>query len=131
LLLTPAGIVVGIAICWVLFLSLTPQSTDSFVLNRGFLQDRFVGHVELVVSSFALAVAIGVPLGIALARAGRWLRLPVFLIANLGQAIPSIGVLVFFYAAFGLGTRPAVLALVLYALLPILRNTMVGIQGVD
>ena len=131
LLLTPAGLAAGVGICWVLFLSLTPQSTDSFVLNRAFLQDRFIGHVMLFGTSFALAAAIGVSLGIAMARAGRWLRLPVFLVANLGQDIPSIGVLAFFYTAFGLGTRPEILALVLYGLLPIRRNTMVGIQEVD
>jgi osmoprotectant transport system permease protein len=124
-------VAVGIGVCWLIFLSLTPRDTDQFVLNRAFLQDRFVGHVELVAASFALATALGVPIGVLLARSGRWLRLPVFLVANLGQAIPSIGVLVFFYAVFGLGFRPAVIALVLYSLLPILRNTMVGIQGVD
>jgi len=77
------------------------------------------------------ALALLVALGIALAVAGRWLRLPVLVVANLGQAIPSIGVLVFFSAALGLGVAPTVLALVIYALLPILRNTMVGLQGVD
>jgi len=131
LLLTPAFVVAGLGIAWVVFLRLSPQDFDPCVLNRDFLQDRFMGHVVLSALSFAIATAAGLPLGIALARAGRWLRVPVFLVANLGQAIPGMGVLVFFGAAFGVGIRPAVLALVLYALLPILRNTMVGVQGVD
>ena len=131
LLLTPVGVAVGIGVSWLIFLSLTPRDTDQFALNRAFLQDSFIRHVELVAVSFAVATAVGLPVGILLARSGRWLGLPVFGVANLGQAIPSIGVLVFFYEVFGLGFRPAVIALVLYSLLPILRNTMVGVRGVD
>jgi osmoprotectant transport system permease protein len=131
LVLTPAFVGAGLLISWAVFLSLTPQETDPEILNRAILQESFVRHVELVAASFAIATAVGVPLGIAMATAGRWLRVPVFLVANLGQAIPSIGVLVFASAVFGLGLRPALLALVVYALLPILRNTMVGVQGVD
>jgi osmoprotectant transport system permease protein len=131
LLLTPALLLVGIGVSVVIFFGLSAQPTDSFILNRAFLQDRFVGHVQLVVISFLVVTAVGVPLGVLLAQSGRWLRIPVFLVANLGQAVPSIGILVLFYAAFGLGVRPTIAALVLYALLPILRNTMVGVQGVD
>jgi osmoprotectant transport system permease protein len=55
----------------------------------------------------------------------------VFLVANLGQAVPSIGLLVLFYAFLGLGVFPTLIALSVYGLLPVLRNTMVGVQGVD
>ncbi|HEV3122953.1 MAG TPA: ABC transporter permease [Candidatus Dormibacteraeota bacterium] len=131
LLLTPMIVAAGIGVAWLVFFSLSFNDVDVYILNRAFLQDRFIRHCELVGISFAIAAAIGLPLGVLLARAGRWLRIPVFVVANLGQAVPSIGILVLFYAFFGLGVRPTVFALVLYSLLPILRNTMVGIQGVD
>jgi osmoprotectant transport system permease protein len=131
LLLTPMVVAAGIGVAWLVFLSLSFNDIDVYILNRAFLQDRFIRHCELVGISFAIAAAIGLPLGVLLARAGRWLRIPVFLVANLGQAVPSIGILVLFGVYFGLGVGPTVFALVLYSLLPILRNTMVGIQGVD
>ena len=66
-----------------------------------------------------------------IAQAGTIVRIPVFLIANLGQAIPGIGLLVLLFAILGLGATPTVIALVIYGLLPVLRNTVAGIQGVD
>ena len=131
LLFTPLAIAIGIGVAWVVFLGLGAQDTDQFILNRMFIQDRFIRHLELVGIAFGISVLIGVPVGILLARSGRGLRVPVFLGANLGQCIPSIGILVLFYAYLGLGVRPTVFALVIYALLPIIRNTMVGVQGVD
>ena len=71
------------------------------------------------------------PVGVLIAQAGRLVQLPVFLIANLGQAIPGIGLLVLLFAFLGLGVLPTVIALVIYGLLPVLRNTVTGIQGVD
>ena len=131
LVLTPLAVLLGIGLAWVVFQGLGAQDTDQFILNRSFVEDRFLRHLELVGLAFGFSVAIGVPVGVLLAAGGRWLRVPVFLVANLGQAVPSIGILVLFYAYLGLGVRPTVLALVIYALLPILRNTMVGVEGVD
>jgi osmoprotectant transport system permease protein len=73
-----------------------------------------------------------VPLGIVLTRP--WARrvAPLFLgIANIGQAIPSIGILVLLAVTVGIGFEQAIYALVLYAVLPVLRNTMVGLDQVD
>lgn len=127
----PIAVVIGIGLSVLVFQSLTPTPTDGQIINSSFLTDRLVRHVELVGLAFAATTAIGVPVGVAMARAGRWLRVPVFLVANLGQAVPSIGILVLFYAFLGLGLRPTLLALVVYSLLPVLRNTLVGVQGVD
>ncbi|GAB3033659.1 ABC transporter permease [Parafrigoribacterium mesophilum] len=89
-------------------------------------------HVNLVVISTIATILIAVPLGIALTRQGaRRISGPVLALASGGQAIPSIGVLVLFAILFGIGFWMAVVALVIYALLPVLRNTMVGIQQVD
>jgi osmoprotectant transport system permease protein len=89
-------------------------------------------HVELVAASTILTIAIGVPLGVLLTRPGIGRIGTVFLAAaNAGQAVPSIGVLVVLAMLFGVGFWMAVVALVVYALLPVLRNTMVGIRQVD
>ena len=127
----PAAVAAGIGISVLVVQTLTPTASDGEILNQPFLTDRVIRHLELVGVSFAVVTAVGVPLGIAMAKAGRLLQVPVFLVANLGQAVPSIGILVLFYAFFGLGLYPTLLALAIYGLLPVLRNTLVGVQGVD
>src|SRR5262245_30702537 len=90
-------------------------------------------HVVLVFVSIAIAVVIGVPVGILLTR-HRALRGPVLGIANVMQTIPSLalfGFLIPLPFIGGIGTRTALVALVLYSLLPIIRNTVIGILGVD
>ncbi len=90
-------------------------------------------HVVLVAVSTALAVAVGVPLGVALTRRPR-LAKPVLGFANVVQTIPSLalfGFLIPLPLIGGIGARTAIAALVVYALLPILRNTHAGILSVD
>ncbi|HTH63972.1 MAG TPA: ABC transporter permease [Gemmatimonadales bacterium] len=90
-------------------------------------------HLLLVLVSTSVAVAIGVPLGILLTRRPAW-RGPVLGLANLFQTIPSLalfGFLIPLPFLGGIGARTAIVALVVYALLPIVRNTYVGISGVD
>ena len=89
-----------------------------------------VEHVELVGVSIFAATAIGIPLGVAASRntaLKRWS----LAFANVMQTIPSLALFGFLIPATGIGARTAVIALALYALLPILRNTCVGIAGVD
>ena len=83
--------------------------------------------------STALAVAVGMPLGVALTRRPRLAR-PVLGFTYVVQTIPSLalfGFLIPLPFIGGIGKRTAIVALVLYALLPILRNTLTGILGVD
>ena len=115
-----------------LYVAHTPARLgDDQIIQQRFLESRLVRHLQLVFLSFVIAAAIAVPLGVVLAQSGTGWRVPVFLVANLGQSVPSIAALALAFTVLGLGLRSAVVALVLYALLPILRNTMVGIQGVD
>lgn len=89
-------------------------------------------HTQLVAVSTVLTIAIGVPLGILLTRPGaKGINSMILAVANAGQAVPSIGILVLLAMIFGVGFWMAVIALVAYALLPVLRNTMVGINQVD
>lgn len=81
----------------------------------------------------SIAIAIAVPLGIVLTRRAAWRR-PVLGVANILQTIPSLalfGFLIPIPLIGGIGPRTAIIALVAYALLPILRNTLAGILGVD
>jgi len=90
-------------------------------------------HLLLVVASAAIAVAIGVPLGVVLTRRPRLSR-PVLGAANVVQTIPSLalfGFLIPIPLLGGIGARTAIVALVVYGILPILQNTHAGIRSVD
>ncbi len=90
-------------------------------------------HLWLVGISTALAIAIGVPLGILIAHRPRFNK-PVLVSANIIQTIPSLALFGFLLPVPWLGSRSdrlAIVALTLYALLPIIRNTFTGIRGVD
>jgi osmoprotectant transport system permease protein len=95
--------------------------------------DLTLEHVSMTLISVAIATAIGVSLGIALTRhAG--LRRWVLGFAGIMQTVPSLalfGFLIPIPLIGGIGKRTAIVALVLYALLPVLRNTLTGILGVD
>jgi osmoprotectant transport system permease protein len=89
-----------------------------------------IQHLMLVFASLALGIAAGVPLGIWAHRTPR-ARAPILGAAGLLQTMPSLAVLAFLIAALDrIGTVPAVIALFLYALLPIVRNTETGLAGV-
>ena len=90
-------------------------------------------HLWLTVSAMLLAVAIGVPVGILLTRYQGWAQ-PVLTVANIIQTVPSLALFGLLLPVPWLGSnaaRLAILALTGYALLPILRNTYVGIEGID
>jgi len=87
-------------------------------------------HVGLVAISTAIAAALGLPLGILAARRPAWRR-PVLGVANVFQTIPSLALFGLLIPVFGIGAWTAITALVVYALLPIVRNTYAGIVGVD
>lgn len=90
-------------------------------------------HIVLVLVSIAIAVIIGVPTGILLTRYKR-LRTPILGLANIMQTIPSLalfGFLIPLPFIGGIGARTALVALVLYSLLPIIRNAFTGVLGVE
>jgi osmoprotectant transport system permease protein len=90
-------------------------------------------HLFLVGVAIAIAIIIGIPLGILITRQ-KQLRQPILGIANILQTIPSLalfGLLIPVPIIGGIGVVPAIVALTLYSLLPIIRNTYTGITGVD
>jgi osmoprotectant transport system permease protein len=87
-------------------------------------------HIGLTFISLLIAVFIGLPLGICITRKKQFSGF-VLGIAGILQTIPSIALLGFMIPVLGIGAKPAIVALLLYALLPIIRNTYTGITGVD
>jgi len=104
-----------------------------YTRNTGEVLALIGQHLYLVAISTGVAIAVGLPLGILLTRRPRW-RGPVLGLTNVFQTIPSLalfGFLIPLPFIGGIGARTAIVALVLYALLPIVRNTYTGITGVD
>lgn len=107
------------------------QIIEHNLLNSGVVRTKLIEHLELVGIAFLLTLLIGLPLSVLLFMSGRVPRVVMLALAGLGQAVPSIALLVLVSTYLGLGRAPAVIALVAYALLPVLRNTLVGLEGVD
>lgn len=90
---------------------------------------RTVEHLQLVGLSLAAALIVAVPLGIVAARRPRAGQV-LLGVVGLVQTIPSLALLVFMIPLLGIGARPAIAALFLYSLLPIVRNTAAGLSGI-
>ena len=145
-LLTAGAIVAGVAALAVAGIFDALSIAREYANRRLLFADALSRHTALVAGSVGLAVVIGFPLGVAAARSPR-LENPLFAALNLLQTIPSIalfGLLIVPLSALaaavpplaaigigGIGVAPAIIALVLYALLPVVRNTAVGLAGVD
>ncbi len=132
LLVQPALILAVLAVFlgWRLGAELT--ETESRQLSWDALSRSILAHLQLVAVSAVVVLVIAVPLGVLLTRGPFRRATPLVLgVANTGQAAPAIGLFVLLATWLGFGFRSAVVALVLYSALPVLRNTMVGLQGVD
>jgi osmoprotectant transport system permease protein len=92
--------------------------------------ELFGEHLRLTLIALAIALAIALPVGVLLARV-RWLRGPILGVLGVIYTIPSLSLLVLLIPLLGIGVRPAVIALVAYAQLVLVRNILVGLTGVD
>lgn len=112
----------------------TLDSIESSSLAWPAVRMQIWDHVKLTIVASLIVVAIAVPLGTLLTRPGVKFLAPVVVgVANAGQAAPSIGliVLLFMWLSSWSGFWVAIAALTLYGVLPVLRNTITGLQGVD
>jgi osmoprotectant transport system permease protein len=91
--------------------------------------DALAEHVMITFSSIALATAVAVPLALVAVRVG-WLVTPSLVASGLLYTIPSLALITGLWPVFGLSSTTVIVALALYALMVILRNTIVGLQGV-
>lgn len=94
------------------------------------IQEAFMQHIYLSFIALAVGIAIALPLGILVARYRR-IAEPVIGITAIFQTIPSLALFGFLVPLIGIGAKTALIALIIYALLPILRNTYTGISNID
>ena len=103
---------------------------DYILLNKFQIIDKTIEHIGLALTSVSISLLIGLPLGILITRIKKITGL-VLTVVNVIQTIPSLALLGFLLPLFGIGPLPAIIALFLYALLPIVKNAFVGIKEVD
>lgn len=135
--LAPIGIAALIGVLYLYYQSLgigtTASIQQSSALDWGTkLWPQTVQHLRIAFWSTAFVIAIAIPIGIVLTRpAFRRIGPYIVAVANSGQALPAYGLLILFLGLSGQGTATVISALVVYAILPVLRNTMVGLDNVD
>ena len=109
-------------------------SVQSFFLyvaeNREQILSLLVEHIQLTCVAVAFAIVIGVPLGLLVSYVRR-LNKPVLGAASVIQAVPSMALLGFAIPFLGIGVLPSVVVVILYSLLPIIKNTYTGIHGIS
>lgn len=98
--------------------------------NQTELLEKTWEHISISLLSLLAAIIVAVPLGIVLTKSDKLAKI-VLSITSVLQTVPSLAILAMMIPFFGIGTVPAVIALFLYVLLPILNNTYLGIQSVN
>jgi osmoprotectant transport system permease protein len=103
---------------------------DTISSRSDLITNAFFQHIILSFTSLAIGIAIALPAGILVARYRRFAE-PVIGVTAILQTIPSLALFGFLVPLIGIGSKTALIALVIYALLPIVRNTYAGLTGVD
>lgn len=139
LLITPIALVFLASLLSVVWIYADLDATTADILESSKLLRQARQHIGITFWSTIAVVGIAIPAGILITRP-RFKRLaaPILTVANSGQAIPAYGLIVLFFAWLGQGsglpiggTTTAIAALTVFGLLPVLRNTMVGLEQVD
>lgn len=112
--------------------SIELDSIERRTLNADYLVERVREHLVLSLSAAALVAILAIPAGIVIHRTdSRVLRTVVLALANVGQATPAVGVVILLAIVWRTGFATALIALVAYSFLPVLRNTLTGLGEVD
>ncbi|GLF88873.1 glycine betaine/carnitine/choline transport system permease protein OpuCB [Bacillus safensis] len=106
------------------------QIIDFLEKNGGELLTKMWEHLYISLIAVVLGIIVAVPLGVVLTRMKRGAGF-VIGVVNIFQTLPSLAILAFFIPILGVGKIPAIVALFFYSVLPILRNTYAGVQGVN
>ena len=126
------GALVAVAIGATIWMTSLGQVGLYFVAPPGQLLKATVVHIELVAAAEILAILIGVLLGFAITRPKLKIASPFIIgIANIGQTIPTLAFIAIFGLIWGFGFFAGVVALFVYATLPVIRNTYAGINSVE
>jgi len=117
---------------WLWVSSLQLDSIEQRTLNADYIVARIREHLVLTVVASVLVAVLAIPFGIAVSRSrSRMFTATVVGIANIGQATPAIGVVILLAIVWQTGFTTALVSLVAYSFLPVLRNTMAGLEQVD
>jgi osmoprotectant transport system permease protein len=131
-LVTPVALAAVLLALWGYVAGRELDSIEARRVTLAFILQAAGEHIRLTLISTLLVLVIAVPVGVLLTRpAARRITGPAVAVFNVGQAVPSVGVLVLLAIGWGIGFWPAVVALVAYSALPVLRNTMIGLRQVD
>ncbi|MDD7362685.1 MAG: ABC transporter permease [Peptoniphilus sp.] len=103
---------------------------DFFVQNYADILQKCLEHLYISAISLGLGILVAVPIGILLTKSESAAKV-VMAIASVLQTVPSFALLALMIPLFGVGVKPAIVALFIYSLLPIMRNAYLGISGVD
>lgn len=101
-----------------------------FTQNIGYISQLFYNHIQYTIFAILIAICLGVPIGIWIFNSKTFDK-PVLSLANIVQAIPSLAILGFIVPYFGIGASTAIFMVVLYSLLPILKNTYTGLKNIN
>ncbi|OSC38767.1 ABC transporter permease [Mycobacterium decipiens] len=131
-MLPPIAAVAAVAGCLIYVQVADVSESEQRSLGVANLLTMLRQHVTLSLAATVLTCAIGIPLGVVLTR-GRMRRYskPIITVASFGQSAPAIGLIALGAVLFGIGPLGAVVALTVYGALPIVANTVTGLDGVD
>lgn len=128
----PAVVAVGLVVLLLWVRSIELDSIEQRTLNSDYLVARVREHLELSFAAAALVALLAIPAGVLIHQTrSRVLRSVVLALANIGQATPAVGVVILLAIVWRTGFTTAVVALVAYSFLPVLRNTLTGLAEVD
>ncbi|MFB7635841.1 ABC transporter permease [Streptomyces sp. NPDC056149] len=128
----PAFLTAALLTTWLWFRGARLDSIAHQAVDHGKVWLALRQHLQLTAVSTALVLVIAIPLGIALTRPRlRRAAPPAMALANLGQAVPALGLLVLLVIWLGIGAGSAIVGMVIYAVLPVLANTIAGLRGID
>ncbi|WP_432196939.1 ABC transporter permease [Streptomyces sp. bgisy027] len=132
LTIVPAMLVVILLATWLWFQQADLDAVSENALSNGQVSQALWEHIELTAISTFFVLIIAIPLGILLTRRTFRRATPVAVaFANMGQATPAIGLLALLVIWLGIGRRAALIGMIAYAVLPVLSNTMAGLQAND
>lgn len=132
LVLVPLALAVVLAVTFVWITNVHLDSIAKNSLDDGNVRLRVWQHIQLTAISTFWVLIIAIPLGIALTRRRLRKGAPVVTaVANIGQATPAIGLLALLVIWLGIGPRTAIIGMVIYAVLPVLSNTVAGLKSIE
>ncbi len=129
---SPVLVAVALLALFVWLGSIPLDSIEQRTLNADYIVARVQEHLGLTVAASALVAVLAIPAGIAVYRSkSRVFRGAMLGLANIGQATPAVGVVILLAIVWQTGYTTALVALVAYSFLPVLRNTLTGLEQVD